>query len=345
MLNRTVLKEFQESNLKSFSDGQININFPDENDLTKVDVVLTPTGGLYNGGTFVFAVNLPTNYPDAVASISCRTKIFHPNIDFSGYICFNLLNDEWNPDVRLIDYAHGLLWLLYQPNLGSRLNGAVPNDQSEYAELVHKSLQGKTVAGVTFPPMIPAEPEPVEEYPQQSVAAIVAMFNAPHPPPPPPVGFRMRIPTTTVTTTAPVTLPITGAPVVVIDTTAPAPPAPPTAEQLRAQAPRPAADTRQADAEAEAEAEAEEEEKEEEVVMPAEPRAGRQVRALRRSSERVAELSRTAAASPRRQRHAGPNQEKQSRNQPSSTTKPQQHRRGKRSAKKTQTKRRASANA
>jgi hypothetical protein len=246
--------------------------------------------------------------------------------------------------VRLIDYAHGLLWLLYQPNLSSRLNGAVPNDQSEYAELVHKSLQGKTVAGVAFPPMIPAEPEPVEEYPQRSVAEIVAMFNAPHPPPPPPVGFRMRIPT--VTTTAPVPQPITVAPVVVIDTTAPAAPAPPTAEQLRAaQAPRPAADTRQADAEAEAEAEAEEEEKEEEVVMP-EPRAGRQVRALRRSSERVAELSRTAAASPRRQRHAGPNQEKQStRNQPSSTTKPQQHRRGKRSAKKTQTKRRASVNA
>jgi hypothetical protein len=255
------------------------------------------------------------------------------------------ITDEWNPDVRLIDYAHALLWLLYQPNLGSRLNGAVPSDESEYAELVHKSLQGKTVAGVAFPPMIPAEPEPVEEYPQQSVAQLVAMFNAPHPPPPPPLGFRMRIPTTTTAAaTVPVTRPITVAPVVVIDTTAPAAPAPPTAEQLRAQAPRQAADTREADTrEADAEAEAEEEEE----VVP-EPRAGRQVRALRRSSERVAELSRTAAASPRRQRHAGPNQEKQSRNQPSST-KPQQRRRGnnnsRSSTKKTQTKRRASANA
>ena len=75
-------------------------------------------------------------------------------------------------------------------------------------------------------------------------------------------------------------------------------------------------------------------------MMP-EPRAGRQVRALRRSSERVAELSRTAAASPRRQR---PNQEKQSRNQ-SSSTKPQERRRGKHSAKNTQTNRRAGANA
>jgi hypothetical protein len=196
--------------------------------------------------------------------------------------------------VRLIDYAHGLLWLLYQPNLSSRLNGAVPSHPSDYAKLVHKSLQGKSVAGVTFPPMIPAEPELVDENPQRSVADVVAMFNAPRPPPPPAIGFRMRIPTTT--TTVPVTLPpqpITVAPAVVIDTTAPAPPALPTAEQLRAQAPRPAADTRQADAEAEAEAKAEaeeeekEKEKEEEVVMP-ELRAGRQVRALRRSSERVA---------------------------------------------------------
>ncbi len=65
--------------------------------------------------------------------------------------------------MRLIDYAHGLLWLLYQPNLSSRLNGAVPSHPSEYAKMVHLSLQGKSVAGVTFPPMIPAEPEPVEE--------------------------------------------------------------------------------------------------------------------------------------------------------------------------------------
>jgi len=85
--------------MKSFSDGQININFPNKNNLTKVDVVLTPTGGFYNGGTFLFTVNLPTNYPNAIASISCHTKIFHPNIDFSSHICFNLLSGTTRLDI------------------------------------------------------------------------------------------------------------------------------------------------------------------------------------------------------------------------------------------------------
>jgi hypothetical protein len=44
--------------------------------------------------------------------------------------------DEWNRDVRLVDYAHALLWLLYQPNLDSRLNGDCPQTKDEFRRLV-----------------------------------------------------------------------------------------------------------------------------------------------------------------------------------------------------------------
>lgn len=91
-INRTILKEFKDTNFKSFSDGQLTIAFPDENDLTLAEVVARPTGGYYEGGTFEFEIKLPDNYPDAVASITCKTKIFHPNINYTGYICFNILN-------------------------------------------------------------------------------------------------------------------------------------------------------------------------------------------------------------------------------------------------------------
>jgi hypothetical protein len=133
--------------------------------------------------------------------------------------------------VRLVDYAHALLWLLYQPNLGSRLNGAVPDDEAEFAQLVTKSLQGQLVDGVRFEQMIPHEPEPEpgpeHELEQLSVARLVALFNAPRAPPPPPLGFRMRIPTTTpapapAAATAPV---VATAPIVVTAPTAPPAPA------------------------------------------------------------------------------------------------------------------------
>jgi hypothetical protein len=38
--------------------------------------------------------------------------------------------------VRLVDYAHALLWLLYQPNLDSRLNGDCPQTKDEFRRLV-----------------------------------------------------------------------------------------------------------------------------------------------------------------------------------------------------------------
>jgi hypothetical protein len=38
--------------------------------------------------------------------------------------------------MRLVDYAHALLWLLYQPNLDSRLNSQCPHDRSTFEQQV-----------------------------------------------------------------------------------------------------------------------------------------------------------------------------------------------------------------
>jgi hypothetical protein len=52
--------------------------------------------------------------------------------------------DEWNRDVRLVDYAHALLWLLYQPNLDSRLNGDCPQTKAEFSRLVRTQTHTRT---------------------------------------------------------------------------------------------------------------------------------------------------------------------------------------------------------
>jgi hypothetical protein len=41
--------------------------------------------------------------------------------------------------MRLVDYAHALLWLLYQPNLDSRLNSECPHNGHEFERLVRSA--------------------------------------------------------------------------------------------------------------------------------------------------------------------------------------------------------------
>lgn len=201
--------EFQRTNFTSFSGGQISITFPDTDDLTQVSLCLRPNDGPYRDGTFHFTIKLPPDYPKAKAQATCDTKIFHPNIDYSGNICFNLFKgslaspsfppsvtwlirggstDEWNSDVRLVDYAHGLLWLLYYPNLHSRLNGHCPEDEAEFVSLVRQSLRG-SARGVRFPVMI-YDPS------RMTVAQMVSMFNAGAATPPPPPDPHFYLPAT-----------------------------------------------------------------------------------------------------------------------------------------------------
>jgi ubiquitin-protein ligase len=88
--SKLILKEFQDTNYKSFSDGQITITFPHDDDLTHVKVVLTPTGGLYAGATVAFTLRLPASYPNEIATVQCVSKILHPNISKTGAVCFNV---------------------------------------------------------------------------------------------------------------------------------------------------------------------------------------------------------------------------------------------------------------
>jgi len=181
-INKVVLKEFQETNYKAFSEGQISIHFLDEQDLTRVTVTLTPNEGLYSGGKFLFEITLPSDYPMSIAKVKCQTLIFHPNINYEGAICFNILSggeaslrlgwwsgwvhcavlnpsplltftaDEWTPDVRLVDYAHALLWLLYQPNLDSRLNSDCPPNHLVFASMVGIDSSDRQRAEQQSPP-------------------------------------------------------------------------------------------------------------------------------------------------------------------------------------------------
>lgn len=63
-INKVILKEFRDTNYRSFAEDQITIQFPYEERLTLVNVVLTPNEGVYQGARIVFEVDLTTEYPN-----------------------------------------------------------------------------------------------------------------------------------------------------------------------------------------------------------------------------------------------------------------------------------------
>ncbi|EQL02886.1 hypothetical protein G6O67_004004 [Ophiocordyceps sinensis] len=78
----------------------------------------TPYAGLSFKLSFVF----PSNYPYAAPTVLFKTPIYHPNVDFSGRICLDILKDKWTAAYNIQAVLLSLQSLLDEPNNASPLN-------------------------------------------------------------------------------------------------------------------------------------------------------------------------------------------------------------------------------
>mmetsp|Transcript_26611 Transcript_26611/g.86136 ORF Transcript_26611/g.86136 Transcript_26611/m.86136 type:complete len:207 (+) Transcript_26611:217-837(+) len=98
------------------------IKFPNPNDLTKFDVVVTPDTGFWKGATYHFTFTVPPLYPHEPPKVHCQTRIFHPNINLEGNVCLNILRQDWKPVLDINAVIYGLIYLFYEPNPDDPLN-------------------------------------------------------------------------------------------------------------------------------------------------------------------------------------------------------------------------------
>jgi len=130
------------------------ISFPDANNIMKFDVSIRPSDGLYSGATFNFAVEIPNSYPYDPPKVVCNTLVYHPNIDFDGKVCLNILRQEWMPVLSLGSVVFGLMTLFLEPNADDPLNKEAAqlmlDKPSEFQRNVKDSLKGNYVAGRKF---------------------------------------------------------------------------------------------------------------------------------------------------------------------------------------------------
>jgi len=133
----------------------VEVDFPDPNNLMTFYTNITPSDGLYSGATFKFVVNIPETYPYDPPKVECQTLVYHPNIDWEGHVCLNILRADWMPVLNLGSVLFGLVTLFLEPNPDDPLNKEAAqlmiDRPSEFERNVRQSLAGGYVLGRQFP--------------------------------------------------------------------------------------------------------------------------------------------------------------------------------------------------
>lgn len=111
----------------------------------------------YKGGTFRFDVRVPNSYPHDPPKVVLKeeTKVYHPNINFDGAVCLNLLRKEWKPVYTLENVIIGLEFLFLNPEGNDPLNHEVAKifreNPARFEANVRRAMRGQRVDGEDFP--------------------------------------------------------------------------------------------------------------------------------------------------------------------------------------------------
>jgi ubiquitin-conjugating enzyme E2 C len=91
--------------------------FPDsENMSTWTATIEGPSETPYQNLTFKLSMEFASTYPYTAPVVLFKTPIYHPNVDFSGRICLDILKDKWSAIYNISAVLLSLQSLLGEPN-------------------------------------------------------------------------------------------------------------------------------------------------------------------------------------------------------------------------------------
>jgi len=80
-----------------------------------------PAGSPFEGGVFALNVIIPANYPFSPPQITFETPIYHCNMNDSGKICLDILQDAWNPSLTVPKCLEAVRILMAKPDSDNAL--------------------------------------------------------------------------------------------------------------------------------------------------------------------------------------------------------------------------------
>jgi ubiquitin-conjugating enzyme E2 D/E len=75
-----------------------------------------PAGSPYQDGVFFLDIKFPPEYPFKPPKVQFQTKIYHCNINAQGYICLDILKNQWSPALTISKVLLSICSLLTDPN-------------------------------------------------------------------------------------------------------------------------------------------------------------------------------------------------------------------------------------
>ena len=126
------------------------------NEIMNLEVEYTPDQASYwYGGKYLFSFSYPEDFPYEPPKVMCKTKIYHPNIDYDGNVCLNMLKDDWNATYTALSY---IFYLFSEPNPNDPLNHdaakIMRDNLNQFKDNVKRTLRGGYQFGQEFPKFI-----------------------------------------------------------------------------------------------------------------------------------------------------------------------------------------------
>ena len=91
--------------------------FPNDADLLNWTATIEgPSETPYAGLNLKLSFEFPATYPLTAPTVLFKTPIYHPNIDFSGRICLDILKEKWSAIYNVQTVLLSLQSLLGEPN-------------------------------------------------------------------------------------------------------------------------------------------------------------------------------------------------------------------------------------
>ncbi|GAB9465785.1 hypothetical protein Gpo141_00003178 [Globisporangium polare] len=149
------------------SQAKTRVDFPDgaDNMLRLIFTIsIADVAGPYANGDFTFFVEIPKTYPFHAPSVTCLTRVWHPNIDVTnGKVMMPILGKDWRPVLSINTVLLGLQLIFLEPGIEYVLNPVAAEKLHANPALFKKEAQQMLCGGKYYGLEFPSHPRQLEK--------------------------------------------------------------------------------------------------------------------------------------------------------------------------------------